>query len=136
MGRQLGRSVLRRGCVLVGGVLLAGVLGTGVSWADGPDPLPSPSPSVSVSPPSQQQIDDARDALERLRQQGVRSTAPALAQVAAPEAADGASSVAVRMSDGAWWTLCAALLVLVVASEASRLGARRARHRGWNRHRP
>jgi hypothetical protein len=144
MGRRhLGRSA-GRGRVLLGvAAALAAVvvLGAGpAAWADSPtptpapspatSPAPSPAPSVSVSPPSQQQIDDARDALERLQEQGVGSTAPALAQVAGPETGHEDGSVASRMNDGAWWTLGAALLVLVVASEATRLGVRRARHRG------
>jgi hypothetical protein len=134
MGRRhLGRPA-GRGSVLVGvAAALAAVvvLGAGpAAWADSPTPTPSPAPSVSVSPPSQQQIDDARDALERLQQQGVGSTAPALARVAGPKTTEESASVVSRMSDGAWWTLGAALLVLVVASEATRLGARRARHRG------
>ena len=82
-----------------------------------------------MSPPSQQQIDDARNALERLRQQGTRATAPALAEVAGPTAQDGRGSVASRISDEAWWTVGAALLVLVVASETTRLSVRRAKHR-------
>lgn len=90
------------------------------------DPTPTPTPIPSVSPPSQQQIDDAKAALDRLRNQG-KAPKPQLTQVAGP-AAD-TRSVTSRISDQAWWTMAAGLLVLLVASEATRLGVRRAKHR-------
>ena len=34
-----------------------------------------------------------------------------------------------QISDEAWWTIGAGALVLLVASEATRLGVRRAKHR-------
>jgi hypothetical protein len=90
-----------------------------------------PTAGSTVSPPSQQQIDDARSALERLQQQGSRNVTPVtLAQVAGPTGGSGRASVASRISDEAWWTVGAALLVLLVASEVTRLSGRRAKHRG------
>jgi hypothetical protein len=83
-----------------------------------------PGPTQSLSPPSQQQIDDARAALDRLKKAG--STATPHAEVAAPTAS---SSVTSRLGDQAWWTIGAGLLVLVVASETTRLSVRRAKHR-------
>ena len=83
-----------------------------------------PGATTSVSPPSQKQIEDAREALDRLKNGGATPTAQV--EVAAPTTS---GSVASRLSDQAWWTMAAALLVLLVASEATRIGVRRAKHR-------
>jgi hypothetical protein len=119
MGRDLGRAVL---------IAAAFVAATGSpALAADPTPTPFPSASPSVSPPSQQQIDDARAALDRLRNQG--RSAPARVQVAAPSTDHDRRSVTSRISDEAWWTIGAGLLVLLVASETTRLSVRRAKHR-------
>ena len=95
------------------------------------DPTGTPErhqlPDMSVSPPSQKQIDDARAALERLRNQG-KSTPTTLTKVAGPTA-DDEGSLTSRISDEGWWTIGAGLLVLLVASETTRLSLRRAKHR-------
>ena len=83
-----------------------------------------PGATASLSPPSKQQIEDARDALDRLNNAG--KTATPHTEVAAPTAS---SPVASRLGDQAWWTIGAGLLVLVMASEATRLSVRRAKHR-------
>ena len=83
-----------------------------------------PGPTVSLSPPSKQQIEDAREALDRLTNAG--TTATPHTEVAAPTAS---SPVTSRLGDQAWWTIGAGLLVLAVASEATRLSVRRAKHR-------
>jgi hypothetical protein len=137
MGRRLGRLVLvltRR--VLLPTVLLAAVLaGAAPASADEPTPTPTPTriPTQSLSPPSQQQIDDAKAALERLRNQGKSGATPTtLTKVAGPtaDAADsGRGSLLSRVGDEAWWTIGAGLLVLLVASESTRLGVKRAKHR-------
>jgi hypothetical protein len=129
MGRELGKAVLTRGRAAVLGVLVAGAFGGPLVAAPAyaADPTPSPNPTPSVSPPTQQQIDDAKAALKRLRNQG-KATPTTLTQVAGPT---GGSSdfFASRISGEAWWTLGAGLLVLVVASETTRLSVRRAKHR-------
>jgi hypothetical protein len=115
-------------------LLSAGVVLGATSAARADEPTPAPAPTLaptiaaSVSPPSQQQIDDARRALERLRQQGTRAPTT-LADVAGPTAQPKRASVASRLSDQDWWTVGAALLVLLVASETTRLSVRRAKHR-------
>jgi hypothetical protein len=132
MGRDLGRAVLRTGRATVLGLLLAvAVAGPFAAPASAADPTPGPTPGVpatpSVSPPSQAQIDDAKAALDRLRNQG-RKTPTQLTQVAGPTAGGGRSGIA-QISDEAWWTIGAGALVLLVASETTRLGVRRAKHR-------
>src|SRR3954452_22460627 len=67
-----------------------------------PTPAPAGRATPTVSPPSQQQIDDARNAMERLRQRGSRGTAtpstPAtLSQVAGPLGASSTRSVTSRI---------------------------------------
>jgi hypothetical protein len=117
---------------LVTGALLAALATAGPAFAadptPAPDPFSTPASTPVVSPPSQQQIDDAKAALERLRNQGKPSPAP-LEQVAGPATRSGGVSVVSRISDEAWWTMSAGLLVLLVASETTRLGVRRAKHR-------
>ena len=113
--------------------LISGLVAAGPAAAADPTPMPDPFAtevsSPSVSPPSQQQIDDAKAALERLRNQGTQTPAP-IEQVAGPAAgSDGHASVVSRISDEAWWTIAAGLLVLLVASETTRLSVRRAKHR-------
>lgn len=118
--------------VLLGCVVVLAAATLGVSSASAADPTPTPAPTPSVSPPSQQQIDDAKAALDRLRNQGKSrmATPTSLSQVAAPtDAPDARTSLTSRISDEAWWTLGAGLLVLLVASETTRLGVRRAKHR-------
>ena len=141
MGRDSGSAAPRRRRALHAGVpatlvaalfVIGSVIGTAPSAAadePSPAPLPAPVATVTVAPPSQQQIDDARRALERLSQQGTRAPA-ALAEVAGPTAQPQRASVVSRIRDQDWWTVGAALMVLVVASEATRLGVRRAKHRG------
>jgi hypothetical protein len=136
MGRDLGRAALMRGRARSFGVLLAGALLTAalVATVAGPasadDATPAPTPSVS--PPSQQQIDDAKAALDRLRNQG-KNTPTGLTQVAGPttdhDQGAGTPSITSRISTEAWWTIGAGLLVLVVASETTRVNVRRAKHR-------
>jgi hypothetical protein len=133
MGREPGWATPRHCRALIGGAALATALvagGASPADADDPAPLPVPAAGSTVSPPSQQQIDDARSALERLQQQGTRAPGSALAEVAGPTAGDRGGSLASRISDDAWWTAGAALLVLLVASETTRLSVRRAKHRG------
>jgi len=117
---------------LLGGALVISVLvglGAGPAWAE---PTPTPTPTPSVSPPSQEQIDDAKAALDRLRNRGKTPTAQ-LSQVAGPTAEDAPETkrggVSSPISDEAWWTIGAGLLVLLVASETTRLRVRRAKHR-------
>ena len=128
------------GIALIGALLAALVIALVIALVTGgpasaADPTPTPDPfatevsSPSVSPPSQQQIDDAKAALKRLRNQGKQTPAP-IEQVAGPASgSDGRSSVVSRISDEAWWTIAAGLLVLLVASETTRLSVRRAKHR-------
>jgi hypothetical protein len=149
MGRDLGRAVpMRRPAPLTGtrpvGATLAALLMallaavvTGLVTA-GPasaaDPTPTPDPfatevsTPSLSPPSQQQIDDAKAALQRLRDQRKPTPAP-LQQVSGPATRAEGASVVSQISDQAWWTIGAGLLVLLVASETTRLSVRRAKHR-------
>jgi hypothetical protein len=127
MGRDLGRAVLTGGRAVVLGALLVAALAGPFSVAPALAADPTPNPTPSVSPPSQQQIDDARAALERLRNQGT-SGPTQLAQVASPKSGSDRSGLA-QISDQAWWTVGAGLLVLLVVSETTRLGARRAKHR-------
>ena len=122
--------MLSAGRSAVLGLLLAAIVAGpfAAAPASAVDPTPSPPNSrPSVSPPSQAQIDDAKAALERLRKQG-QPTPRQLTQVAGPTAPGHRWSVS-RISDQAWWTLGAGLLVLLVASESTRLGVRRAKHR-------
>jgi hypothetical protein len=131
MGRDLGRAALMRrrawsfGALLVGALLTAVLLGAGAGPAAADEPAPTPIPPVS--PPSEQQINDARAALERLRNQRKKGP-PQLTQVAGASAGDD-GGVTSRISDEAWWTIGAGLLVLMVASETTRVSARRAKHR-------
>jgi len=120
---------------VLGAVLTVALAGAASGPAVAADPTPAPTPTQastpSISPPSQQQIDDARAALDRLRKRAgsTPSSTTALSQVAGPTEHGGRNSVASRISDEAWWTIGAGLLVLVVASEATRLSVRRAKHR-------
>jgi hypothetical protein len=116
-------------------LLVAGALGAalaaasvGPAAADEPAPGAGPDRTPSVSPPSQQQIDDARAALDRLRNQGTNE-GTTLSQVAGPTSRPQRDGVTSRISDQTWWTIGAGALVLVVASETTRLGVRRAKHR-------
>jgi hypothetical protein len=130
MGRDLGKAVLSVGRAGVLGLLLAATIAGpfGAAPASAADPTPGPPSSTpSVSPPSQAQIDAAKAALDRLRKQG-QNKPTQLTRVAGPTGGSEASGIS-RISDGAWWTLGAGLLVLVVASETTRLGVRRAKHR-------
>lgn len=131
MGRDLGIAVLRHGRAFLPAAVLAIVLGTTVpAYAVDPTPAPGPAavPSPALSPPSQQQIDDAKDALNRLRNAGTTPT-PVLTQVSGPAAPAKDAAVARTISDQGWWTIAAAALVLVVLSETTRLTVRRAKHR-------
>lgn len=114
--------------------LVTGLTGAMPAWADQhvPTPTPTQASTPSLSPPSQQQIDDAKDAMERLRNQGKDGARPtARTKVAGPtaEAVDSRDSIVSRISDEAWWTIGAGVLVLLVASETTRLGVKRAKHR-------
>jgi hypothetical protein len=130
MGRDLGKAALMCARAALLGLLLTAALvalPAGAASAVDATPGPTPSPSPSVSPPSQEQIDDARAALDRLRNQG-RKTPATIAEVAGPTTADD-RSVTSRISDEGWWTIGAGLLVLLVASETTRVSVRRAKHR-------
>jgi len=139
---------MRAKAVLLGGlvaVALAPVFasaGWSAGWAAdrAADPTPAPTPlqtSPSISPPSQQQIDDAKNALERLRHHSgpggsaAPTTGPTeeISEVSGPVAGRARPSLTSRISDQAWWTIAAGVLVLVVASEATRLRVRRGKHR-------
>lgn len=118
--------------VPLAGALFALALVAGGATSAYADPTPTPAPTPSVSPPSQQQIDDAKAALERLRGQGHAGRArpsTGLTQVAGPTTDGASAGMTSRISDQAWWTMAAALLVLVVASETTRIRVRRAKHR-------
>ena len=119
------RCRTRFGALLVGALLGVALLGPGAGPAAADEPAPTPIPSVS--PPSEEQINDARAALDRLRNQG-KKVPPQLTQVAGASADDD-GGVTSRISDEAWWTIGAGLLVLMVASETTRVSARRAKHR-------
>ena len=120
---------------LPGAALVVALVGPGASASYAVDPTPTPDPAglatPSLSPPSEQQIKDARDALDRLRNQGKggATTPTTLAQVSGPTADSSGRSVTSRISDEGWWTIGAGLLVLVVLSESTRLSVRRAKHR-------
>ena len=139
MRAEAAKAVLRHARAVALGGLLAVALAPAVAsagWAADPTPAPGPSqPTPSISPPSQQQIDDAKNALERLRNHHSSrgATTPGstptetISQVAGPVA--GRRALTPRLSDQAWWTIASGALLLVVASEASRLRVRRAKHR-------
>jgi hypothetical protein len=136
MGHDLGRVVLRhcRG-FLVGGALAAAIVLACGATAAADEPTPGAGPgqasTPAVSPPSQQQIDDAKAALDRLRNQG-KTEPTGLSQVAGPTTPRDdrdEGGVTSRISDQAWWTIGAGALVLLVASETTRLSVRRAKHR-------
>jgi hypothetical protein len=140
MGRDHRGAALMRARAAARGALLAAVLvgalvgpGSAPSYAADPTPTPDPTQvsTPSLSPPSEQQIRDAQDALDRLRNQGERAgtTPTTLAQVAGPTAGKDGRSVTSRISDEGWWTIGAGLLVLLVLSETTRLSMRRAKHR-------
>ena len=142
MGRDLGRTVLTRGLALPLAAVPGGVLALGLVCAPAtaddvtPGAGPTSASTPSVSPPSQQQIEDARNALDRLRDSRSASRSSnashpsdptTLTRVAGPVADTGGATS--RISDEAWWTIGAGALVLLVASEATRNSVRRARHR-------
>ena len=131
MGSHLGFAVLRRGRVVLPAAALAVALASAVpstAYADDTTPAPGPTQVPTVSPPSQQQIDDAKNALERLRSGGA-TTPPVLAEVAGATLPERPRARAPRISDQDWWTIGAAALVLLVLSETTRLSVRRAKHR-------
>lgn len=119
--------MLTRGRAAVLGVLLAAAFAGPLAAIPAHAADPTPSPSPTVSPPTQQQIDDAKAALDRLRDQG-KNKPTQLTRLAGPTGGSG-SSLTSRISDEGWWTLGAGLLVLLVASETTRVGVRRAKHR-------
>jgi hypothetical protein len=120
------------GRLLLPGVLLAAALAATAApaFADETTPAPSPTQALtpSLSPPSQQQIDDAKSALDRLRNRGKATPTTTLDQVAGPVAEKGPSMTS-RISDEAWWTIGAGAMVLLVLSETTRISVRRAKHR-------
>lgn len=121
-----GRALVLGGVVTLALVVLPGPAATAADPSPAPAPNPGPTQSATVAPPSQQQIDDARSALDRLRQP---AKAPrTLTQVSGPTH-PRSRSVRWQISDQAWWTLGAALLVLLVLSETTRISVRRAKHR-------
>lgn len=131
MGRHLGLTVLRHGRVVLSAAVLTLALAGAMpaaAYADETAPVPGPTRVPTVSPPSQQQIDDAKSALERLRSGGA-TTPPVLTQVAGATLPERAEARAPRISDQDWWTIGAAALVLLVLSETTRLSVRRAKHR-------
>lgn len=123
---------MRCRALLVGAAIALALAAAGAAPAAADDPTPgagpTQAPTPSISPPSQQQIDDAKAALDRLRNQG-KNPPSRLTQVAGPTARDESGGVTSRISDQAWWTIGAGALVLLVASETTRLGVRRAKHR-------
>jgi hypothetical protein len=121
----------RVAAALLAAALIAAVVAAGPASADDitPAPTPTQASSPSISPPSQQQIDDAKSALNRLRNQNAKTSGPTLAQVAGPTAESEGRSVTSRISDEAWWIIGAGALVLLVASETTRVSVRRAKHR-------
>jgi hypothetical protein len=141
MGRDHRGAALMRGrAALLGALLLLALVGPVAAPSYAADPTPTPDPTQlstqlstpSLSPPSEQQIKDARDALDRLRNQGKPASAPpttTLAEVAGPTSGNKSGSVTSRISDQGWWTIGAGLLVLLVLSETTRLSVRRAKHR-------
>ena len=131
MGRDLGIAVLRHGRAVLCAAVLAVALGAVApvpAYADETTPAPGPSQAPTLAPPSQQQIDDAKSALDRMRNAGTTPT-PVLTAVSGPTAPGSRRSVAPRISDQDWWTIGAGALVLLVLSESTRLSARRAKHR-------
>ena len=133
MGRDLGRRALTHGrAVLVGVALTTALLGATAAPAAADDVTPGAQPTPvsipTVSPPSQQQIDDARNALARLQSPGASATPTGLTRVESP-VDDGSGPVTARISSEGWWTIAAGAMVLLVASESTRLGVRRAKHR-------
>jgi hypothetical protein len=96
---------------------------------DFPDPMtnqfgdpvtPGPVADPTAPPPSQQQIEDARNALNRLNGTGQPTVQPTAAEVAGPRRLGGDG----LLTSQQWWTLAAGLLVLLVASDAFRLNPR------------
>ena len=126
MGRDLGIAVLTHGRALLPAVLLAVGLGVAPAYADEPA-SPAP-PSSTLAPPSQQQIDDAKSALDRMRHGGTTPTT-VLTQVSGPTDPASDAAATPTISDQGWWTIGAAALVLLVMSETTRLTVRRAKHR-------
>ena len=115
---------------VLAGSAVVGCMLVGPAYAADPTPTPGPSrvPTPSLSPPSQQQIDDARNAMERLRHPAT-TTPPTLAKVAGPVDPEDAGSLGLRWNAQAWWTLGAGVLLLLVLSETTRISVRRAKHR-------
>jgi hypothetical protein len=126
MGRDLGIAVLTHGRALLPAVVLAVGLGVAPAYAD--EPASPAVPSPTLSPPSQQQIDDAKSALDRMRNGGTTPTS-VLTQVSGPTDPGGDAAATPTISDQGWWTIGAAALVLLVMSETTRLTVRRAKHR-------
>lgn len=135
------KAVLLGGLVAVALAPIVASAGWAAVWAADPTPAPAPQTTPSISPPSQQQIEDARNALDRLRHHsGPGGSATPTAgpteeisevsgPVAGPVAGRGRPSLTSRISDQAWWTIASGVLVLAVASEATRLRVRRGKHR-------
>ena len=124
------------GCraLLVAVAAIAALVGPGVpaAFADDVGPtVPGGQATPAVSPPSQQQIEDARNAMDRLRHPGTAGTRTpgTLAKVSGPLSEPRGRSVTSRISDETWWTIGAGALVLLVASETTRISVRRAKHR-------
>lgn len=130
MGRDLGIAVLTHGRALLPAVVLAVGLGVAPAYADEPasPAVPSAVPSPTLSPPSQQQIDDAKSALDRMRNAGTTPTT-VLTQVSGPTDPGSDAAATPTISAQGWWTIGAAALVLLVMSETTRLTVRRAKHR-------
>jgi hypothetical protein len=137
MGRDPGRAVLRHCRALALGAALGTALAAGTVWgapaATADDATPGAEPTQfstpSLSPPSQQQVEDARQALDRLRGRTRPATPAALTDVAGPVTGRDRGSASPRISDEAWWTIGAGALVLLVASETTRISVRKAKHR-------
>ena len=131
MGRDLGIAVLRHGRAALPAAVLAvalGVVALVPAYGDPTPSAPGPSQAPTLAPPSQQQIDDARSALDRIRNAGTSPT-PELTAVSGPTVPSARRPMTSRIGDQGWWTIGAAALVLLVLSESTRLGVRRARHR-------
>src|SRR4051812_26927472 len=114
MGRDLGRRALTHGrAVLVGAALTTTLLGSVAAPAAADDITPGAQPTPvsipTVSPPSQEQIDDARNALARLESPGATTTPTHLTRVVSA-VDDSGGPVTPQISSDGWWTIAAGVM--------------------------